>query len=542
MKAFKNRLIKRLSHSAIVFFISAWGGIILESHAADYGDALVNGSFSDARTLLPILASDSASSEICGLIFNGLVKYDKNINLTGDLAESWEIKDDGLTIIFHLRQDVRWHDGVKFTAQDVEFTYQKLISPDVRTPYSGDFERVKSLEVLDNYTIKVSYKEPFAPGLSSWSMPVLPKHLLKKEDFNTTKFARSPIGTGPYKFKSWSAQNKIELVANPEYFEKRPFIDRQVFRVIPDQATIFLELQALGIDSATLTPLQYSRQTQNNFFNKYYRKFKLSSFSYTYLGYNLRNPLFTDKRVRKALNYAVNKEEIIKIVLLGLGEVATGPFVRESWAYNTKVQPAQFDQEQAKRLLDESGWRDTNRDGWLDKNGEKFEFTIITNQGNDERTKIAEIIQSRLKDIGIKVKIKVVEWSVLLTEFLDKRNFDAILMGWSLGRDPDNYDIWHSSKTREGEFNFINYKNADLDKLLEDARRTFDQEKRRFEYQKIQQILYEDQPYMFLYVANSLPILSSRFQEVNPAPLGIGYNLIDWWVPVHEQRYIRMQE
>lgn len=541
MKAFKNSLAKKLPHLVVVFFICA-SVAISESFAQDYGDALINGSFSDARTLLPILASDSASSEVCGLIFNGLVKYDKNINLIGDLAESWEIKDDGLVIIFHIRKDVHWHDGQKFSAKDVEFTYQKLISPDVRTPYSGDFERVKSLEVLDDYTIRVSYKEPFAPGLSSWSMPILPKHLLEKEDFNTTRFARHPIGTGPYKFKSWSAQNKIELVANPDYFEKRPFIDRQIYRVIPDQATIFLELQALGVDSATLTPLQFSRQTQNQFFNEYYRKFKLSSFSYTYLGYNLRNPLFNDKRVRQALNCAVDKEEIIKIVLLGLGEVATGPFVRESWAYNAKVEPAPFDQEQARRLLKEAGWLDTNHDGWLDKNGENFEFTIITNQGNDERIKIAEIIQRRLKDIGIKVKIKVVEWSVLLTEFLDKRNFDAILMGWSLGRDPDNYDIWHSSKTREGEFNFINYKNAEVDKLLEDARRRFNQEERKLDYQKIQQVLYEDQPYMFLYVSNSLPILSSRFRGVSPAPLGIGYNLIDWWVSSKEQRYIRMKE
>jgi len=526
--------IERLSFLMIAFFI--YGGAL----AQDYGDAYVAGSIADARTLIPILASDSASSEICGMIFNGLIKYDKDVSLVGDLAESWEIRDEGLTIIFHLRKNVSWHDGAPFTAGDVEFTYSKLIDPAVKTPYSGDFERVESLEVLDDYTVKVKYKEPFSPGLSSWGMPIMPRHLLEKQDLSNTPFSRHPVGTGPYMFKSWRPQEKIELASNHDYYEKRPYIDRSISRVIPDEATMFLELQTQGIDSCGLTPLQYLRQTNTAFFKKHFRKFNLPNFSYVYLGYNLSNPLFSDRRVRQAFNYAVNKKEVIDMALLGLGRPLTGPFIPDSWAYDQSVNEAAFDRKKAGELLKEAGWTDNNADGWIEKEGKIFEFTIITNQGNQERIKVAEIIQRQLGGIGVKVKIKVVEWSVFLTEFINKKNFEAVLLGWSLSRDPDNFDIFHSSKTREGEFNFVGYRNQEVDGLLVEARRVFDQEKRRSYYHQVHRIIYDDQPYMFLYAPDNLSILNARFNGIKPAPLGIGYNFIDWWVKKQDQRYNRM--
>ena len=512
-------------------------GFVQSANADDSGDALVVGSIGDARTCVSILASDSASADIVNQVFNGLVKYGPNLNLIGDLAESWDIQGDCRVITFHLRRGVCWHDGQPFTAADVEFTYQKLIDPNVRTPYSGDFQRVESFEVIDDYTIKITYKQPFAPGLSSWGMPIMPKHLLKDEDLNHTEFSLHPVGTGPYIFKSWRRQEKIELIANPEYFQHRPYIERYIYRVIPDQATLFLELQAQGVDLTGLSPLQYIRQTDTAFFKTNYRKFRLTSFGYTYLGYNLNLAKFKDKRVRKALNYAVDKNEIIETVFLGLGRVCSGPFLPKSWAFNPQVKPAPYNPQKARQLLKEVGWSDTNQDGWLDKQGEIFEFTIITNQGNEERIKTAQIIQRRLADIGIKVKIKVLEWSVFLTEFIDKRNFEVVLLGWGLGLDPDNFDIWHSSKTRQGEFNFISYKNEDVDTLLEQARTICNQEERKACYQRIHEIIYDEQPYMFLYIADGLSIVHSRFQGVKQAPIGIRYNLIDWWVPKAQQRY-----
>lgn len=506
--------------------------LFLQPASADtkYGGAIVVASIGDARTLIPPLATDSASAEICSLVYNGIVKYDKNINIVGDLAESWEVLDDGLRIIFHLRKNVKWHDGVPFTAKDVEFTYKKLIDPNVKTAYSGDFEKIKALNVLDDYTIEVIYKEPYAPALSSWGMPIIPYHILKDEDLNTSKYARAPVGTGPYKFKKWLTGEKIELVSNHDYFEGRPHIDKYIYRIIPDDASMFLELQAKTIDLMGLTPLQYKRQTNTGFFEKNFNKFRYISFGYTYLGYNLLNDKFKDKKVRQALDYAVNKQEIIDGILLGMGQVATGPFVPESWAYNSVVTPRPYDPQKAKILLSEAGWRDSDNDGWLERKGKIFEFTIIVNQGNDLRQQAAEIIQHRLAEIGIKVKIKVVEWSVMITEFINKRKFEAVLMGWGLAREPDCFDIWHSSKTKEGEFNFISYKNAEVDDLLVKGRRIFDRETRAPIYKRIHEIIYDEQPYMFLWIADSLPIVNKRIKGIEAAPTGIMHNFIKWYI------------
>lgn len=510
---------------------------VFSDPGSEYGDAIVVASSGDARILIPILASDSASSDICGMVFNGLVKYDKNINIVGDLAESWEVQDDGKVIVFHLKKGVKWHDGAPFTAHDVEFTYKKLIDPAVKTPYSGDFERIKDFDVLDDHTVKVTYKEPFAPALSSWGMWIMPEHLLKGEDLNKTRFGREPVGTGPYKFKSWKTGDKIELVSNHDYFEGRPYIDRYIYRIIPDEATTFLELQTQGVDMSTLTPLQFTRQTDNNFFKGHYNKFKYPSFGFTYMGYNLKDPKFQDLRVRQAINYAVNKQEIIDTIFFGLARPTTGPFMLDSWAYNKDVSQAPYDPSQAKKLLQEAGWVDSDGDGWVEKDGKEFEFTVLVNQGNAERQRTAELMQKYLKAIGIRMKIRVVEWSSMISEFINKRRFEAVLMGWFLSRDPDCYDIWHSSKTKEGEFNFVGYKNEWVDKLLEEGRRTFDQEKRAAIYHNIHKLIYEDQPYLFLYTPNALPMVNSRFKNVESSPIGIGYNFIKWYVPKSEQRY-----
>ena len=255
------------------------------------------------------------------------------------------------------------------------------------------------------------------------------------------------------------------------------------------------------------------------------------------MGYNLADPKFQDVRVRQAINYAVNKEEMTTTIFFGLAEVTTGPFLKGSWAYNKEIEPAPYNIVKAKELLRQAGWKDTSKDGWLKKDGKEFEFTVIVNQGNGERQRSAEMIQKYLKDIGIRMKIRVVEWNTMINEFLNKRHFEAVIMGWFLGRDPDNYDIWHSSKTREGEFNFIGYKNEEVDRLLVEGRRTFDESKRAVIYQRIHELIYADQPYMFLYSADTLPVVNSRFRNVESSPIGIGYNFIKWYVPKNEQRY-----
>ncbi|MCK9230846.1 MAG: peptide-binding protein [Syntrophales bacterium] len=540
-----------LSVATLLLALLAWGcdsprdkeigdgeGTALSDEAPAYGDILVEGSIGDASNLIPILSSDSTSHGIARLVFNGLVKYDKDITISGDLARSWDISDDGLVITFHLRDDVTWHDGEPFTAHDVLYTWQVTVDPKTPTAYAGDFLKVTQAEVLDDHTFRVTYDEPFAPALASWSAVILPRHLLEGRDITRSPLGRHPVGTGPFMFKEWVTGQKIVLVANPGYFEGRPRVDGYIMRIIPDMATMFLELRAQGIDEMNLTPLQFTRQTETPLFRKNYNKYQYLSFGYTYLGYNHENPLFQDRRVRQALSYAIDTQEIIRGVLLGLGQEATGPLKPGTWAYNPDVRRYRYNPEKALELLAEAGWTDTTGDGFLDRDGRRFSFEIITNQGNEVRAKCAEIIQRRLAEIGIDVKIRIIEWAAFINEFINRKRFDATILGWSISMDPDMYDVWHSSKTRPGELNFISFANDEVDELLERGRSTFEQELRKACYHRIQEIIAEEQPYTFLFVPQALPIIHARFRGIEPAPIGIGHNFIEWYVPLPEQRYV----
>lgn len=499
-------------------------------------NSFVVSSIGDARRLNPLLANDSASGTINDQIFNGLVKYDKDIQLVGDLAERWDISSDGKTFTFHLRKGVKWHDGAEFTAADCLFTFQKLMDPAVATPYSSNYMDVAKAEAIGRYTFRVTYREPFSPALESWAIGVIPKHLLDGKDLNKADFNRNPVGTGPYRFKEWIAGQKLVLEANEDYFEGRPNIDRYIYRIIPDSSTMFQELLSGGVDMMGLNPLQYLRKSETRRIRENYRKFRYPANAYTYLGYNLTSELFKDKAVRQALAYAIDRQSIIDGVLLGIGRPCTGPFSYVSWAYNEQVKPYPHDADRARSMLGEAGWRDTNNDGVLDWDGRPFRFTILTNQGNGERIRAAEIIQRNLKAVGIDARIRVMEWQAFL-EQIDKRTFDAIILGWSLGRDPDLYDIWHSSKTKPGEYNFVSYRSDEVDRLLVEGRRTFDVARRTRIYNRIHAILADEQPYAFLYVPDATPIVHKRFKGIEEAPLGISYNFIRWYVPQNRMEW-----
>jgi peptide/nickel transport system substrate-binding protein len=521
-----------LSVHPVLFIMFALGLIIAScgEKVERNPNTFVEASIGDARRLNPVTANDGASGTINDQVFNGLVKYNKDIKLVGDLAKQWEISNGGKTITFYLRKGVKWHDGVEFTAEDCLFTYQKFIDPNVATPYSSSYTDISKAEVVSKYVFRVTYKEPFSPALESWAMGMIPRHLLEGKDINTDQFNRHPVGTGPYKFKEWISGQKIVLVANDDYFEGRPNIDQFIYRIIPDSSTMFQELLSGGIDMMSLSPLQYLRKSETRRIRDNYVKFRYPANAYTYMGYNLRNPLFSEIKVRQALSYAINRQGIIDGILLGLGRPCTGPFSYVSWAYNPNAKSYAYDPEKARSMLAEAGWKDLNSDGILEKDGKPFRFTIMTNQGNTERIRTAEIIQQNMKALGIDVNIRVMEWQAFL-EQIDKRSFDAIILGWSMGRDPDIYDIWHSSKTKKGEYNFIGYHNAEVDRLLVEGRHTFDIEKRKKIYFRIHAILAEEQPYAFLYVPDATPILHKRFKNVKVEPLGIMYNFIQWYVP-----------
>lgn len=496
------------------------------------------GSIADCCVLLPILCTDRPSTRITDLIFNGLLKYDKNVNLVGDLAERWEVSQDKLTIRFHLRKDVSWHDGAPFTARDVEYTYRVYVDPKTPTAYASSFLRIKELRVLDDYTVEAVYSQPYAPALDSWvTNKILPKHVLEHQDVTTCDSRLRPIGTGPYKLREWKVGEKIVLDANPDYFDGRPYIDRVLSRTIPDPATMFLELQTGKLDSMQLTPLQFTRQTDSPRFKENFTKYAYTPFGYTYLGYNLKDWKFQDKTVRQALTMAIDREGLVRGVLLGLGQVAHSPYKSDTFYYNRNVKKWQYDSGLATKLLEGAGWKDTDGDGIIDKDGKPFEFTILTNQGNEVRKNAAILIQSNLKSVGIKVNIRIVEWAAFIKDFLGKGNFEAYLCGWVPEVDPDGIDQWHSAKTGTNQFNHGHYANAEADSLLELGVSTYEPKERKRYYDRFQEILAEDQPVTFLWVEDSLHIIHSRFRNIHPAAMGLVYNFEKWYVPRPLQKY-----
>ena len=545
------------------------------------------GTIGEPSTLNPIQQADSASGQVAGFMFNGLLKYNQDLEVVGDLAASWglsqettfhfanasdanhaksvlesllpnypswpitgiktvtndlvitlsepglvdsqeistHIYDSGCNplpfpslekgdkerpfkaepiIRFTLRKDVRWHDGAPFTSADVTFTYHAIMDERVASPSSSDFELVSSLETPDPYSVVVRYKKPFSPALLSWMQSILPAHLLEKVE--PAKWAeiynRHPIGTGPFKFGNWKTNEYIRLIKNPGYFRGSPWLDSVVFRVLPDPLTLQLAFQTKQVDFWAVEP--WAVQGVEN--DKRFDLFSSAGNMYNYIGWNLERPMFQDLRVRKALAEAVNIPQMIKYILYGRGVQSTGIFTPKMWFFDSKVQPLPYDPKAAAALLDEAGWK-VGTDGIRVKDGKRLSFTLLANNGNDVRRDIATLVQDDLRKIGVEVKVEIYEWSVLLKRFVNKGEFDAIVLGWGLGNDYDQYAIWHSSKTHPEELNFVHYKNPEVDHLLTDLRQEYSRPEILRLTAKLQQTIYADQPYIFLFVPEGTSVM-----------------------------------
>ncbi|MCH5277721.1 MAG: peptide-binding protein [Desulfovibrionaceae bacterium] len=502
----------------------------------DYGGRIVMGSIGEPSSLIPYLASDSASQEVAGLLYTAPLEYDKDWNIVKLAAESWEVDESGTHMRFKLRDDLKWQDGQPLTADDVTFTYRLMVNPSTPTAYAADFLNIAEYRQTGPLSFEVRYDAPYARSAVTWMHPILPKHILEGQNIAATPFARNPIGAGPFRLKSWEAGSRIVLEANERYFKGRPYMDEVVYRIIPDLTTIFLEAKAGKIDFLGLTPQQYLRQTNGPEWDTAWKKYKYLASGYTFLGFNLNSALFADTKVRQALSFAVNRESVIKGALMGLGESTIGPYKPGTWVYNTAIEPYAYDPERARSLLAEAGWS-PGRDGVLvNADGRRFSFTILVNQGNEERVKVATIIQREFQAVGVECSIRTVEWAAFLKEFVNKGNYDALILAWNILDDPDIFDVWHSSAISENGLNFVHYANAEVDDLLEKARVTVDRAERKAMYDRFQEILHEEQPYLFLYVPYSLPMVQARFRGIEPAPAGITYNFDRWWVPRALQR------
>lgn len=494
------------------------------------GGSLVLGSIGEPSNLNPYISADSASHEVAGMVFVAPLRLDKNLELELWAAKRAELSEDGKRLVIELKPGILWEDGKELTAEDLVFTVKLVQDPKTGSPYAEDFLRIASIEALNRYTVEVRYDEYYARALASFTSAILPKHVLEGQDVRTGPFARNPLGAGPFRLASWKSGENVIMAANPSYFEGRPYMDEVVYRLIPDTATMFMELKAGRIDLMNLTPEQYLRQTTGPWWEDGFAKYRYLASAYTYMGFNMRHPFFQDRRVRWAISLALDRAELVKGALLGQGVAAFGPYKPGTTWYHPDLKPVAQNLDRARELLAESGFSDPDGDGILNRDGQKFEFTILTNQGNQERILCATIIQAQLKKIGIRVAVRSVEWAAFLREFVNKGAFDAVILGWTITPDPDLYQVWHSSQAVEGGLNFTFFKNVGLDRLLERGRVTRDDEERLAIYREVQEILHEEQPYCFLYVPYALPVVRSRVRGIEPALAGISWNMERWWL------------
>jgi len=456
------------------------------------------------------------------------LKPDQFSTLAGSMVPAVEHNP---IIVFHLRPGVRFHDGHIFDAEDVKFTYEAIMNPKNLSPRVADYEPVKTVEAIDPLTVKIVYKRLHSPAMGSWGMGILPEHLLNTaalreeakrlgkdpETFTLrqSRFGRNPVGCGPFKFVAWKSDQYIRLTRFNDYWEGPPNYTQYIVRILPDALTQEMEFYAGTIDNYQVLPHQVTRLSGDPRF----QDFSGISFGYTYIGYNMRRQPFDDPRVRKALGMAIDVNKIIRFVLHGQGEKITGPFVKQTDFYNHDIKPLPYDPEGALNLLASAGWR-RNASGWLEKNGQRLRFTLITNSGNPLRQAILAVAQDAWKKIGVDVRTDLLEWSVFIQERVNKLDFDALILGWQMGIDPDLFQIWHSSQTGPYQLNFVGFENKEADDLIIRIRQEYDHGKQIVYCHRLHRIIAEAQPYNFLYVRKWTAVLDKRIVIKEQGPDG----------------------
>jgi len=500
------------------------------------GDWLVEQLNAEPSTLNPITSTDAYASTIQNYIYESLLKRDEeSMELVPVLAERWEIAQDHLTYTFQLRKNIKWEDGRPFTARDVIFSFERINDPKVDAAHLRNYyQDIEKVEALDDFTVRFRYKIPYFRALEfCGGMPIVPAHLFKEgEDFNQHPIGRGPMGTGPYKLLHWETGKEIVLVRNESYWGEKPSLNRIVFKIITDSTVGLQVLKQGGLDEMALRPIQWERQTQSKRFEENFQKLSYYLPSYSYIGWNARKSIFSDKRVRQAMTMLIDREMILRKILFGLGTVVSGPFYINSPEYDKDLKPYPYDPKAALDLLKSAGWEPV--DGILQKDGKPFEFEFMISAGSKFGEQLATMLQENLKDVGIIMSIRKLEWAVFIQR-IEESNFDACTMAWSMGWESDPYQIWHSSQAVAKGSNFVGFRNAEADRLIEEARREFDAKKRSVLYRRFQEIVHEEQPYTFLFTSKALEAVARRFQNVVVYPMGIAP--LYWWVPKEAQKY-----
>lgn len=487
----------------------------------DFGGTFTEGLAGNPHAINPILSqANPVDQDLVALIFSGLTRVNEKGEIIPDLAERWDISQNGTVYTFYLRQGVVWHDGAPFTSDDVVFTIDIIKHPDFQGfPYLSDLWRTVVVEPVDAYTVRFVLREPFAPFLDYTTIGILPMHILSSAsvaDLDESRFNAAPIGTGPFKVAEVSAR-RIVLAANPDFYRSRPYLDRIEFFFYPNDASVY-EARKHGdvAGVARVLPEHLAAIRADKEMNLY--SAPLSGYNLVYL--NLDRGIFQDAAVRQAMMWALDRQKLVDEILDGQGVVISSPILPNSWAYDPTGVQYRRDLRKAKDLLEEAGWFDNNGDGVRERGELKLEFILATNEDDPTRVALIEAISRQLAEVGIRATPQTVSWEELVSQMLKLRRYDAVLSGWqNLPADPDPYPYWHSSQADEDGLNFANYINEEADRLLENARSTEDKETRIEYYRRFQELFARDVPSLLLYQPVYNYAVDAQVQNVQLGPM-----------------------
>lgn len=496
------------------------------------GGSLSYGEYGRPATLDPVTSNEMISLRLTELIFNGLVGINEKQEIVPELAEKWEMPDRN-TYIFHLRKDVTWHplEGEQpkpFTADDVVFTYNIMMHPKTITPLKVRYEFIARVEKIDDSTVKFTLKRPILNALAKFSFKIIPKHgptnplYLTRED----RFVQNPIGTGPYILKNVTAEREIILSANEDYFKGRPHIDNLAAKSFADQNIMTQALMFNAIDMIVLVNPRDIPEIQGD------KRFILQPYnalSYSFFGYNLRNPLLADARVRRAFTHAVNRQEMLDAFFNGQGTIISGPFAPGSWAYNLDVQPLAFDPEKSKALLREAGFT-RGSDGIMEKSGKRLSLTLkVPIEKESEAVKrVVLAFKNYLKNVGVDVNVQFQEWYAWKEDVFQEHDFDIVFASWVFDDSADISSLFHSAEIGLHKNNFIGYSNPEVDGLINESKLTLDHEKRRTINRKLHATLAEENPYTFLWTLTNYAAYHKKVRRVAIHPYKF-FSFADEW-------------
>ncbi|MBD9355379.1 peptide-binding protein [Methylomonas albis] len=532
------------------------------AHAAsrqpDYaqGDWSVEAFGTNLKTITPLVSSDAYASNVQSYVLESLITRNPDtLEWEGLVAKDWSISADGLVISFRMREDVSFSDGQPLTADDVVFSFDFIMTDAIQAPRERAYlEKIKSVKANGKFEVVFTFKEPYFEALSlAGGIGILPKHFYEPYLKEPQKFNESKgllLGSGPYRLndpKNWTPdKGNIELVRNERYWgDVQPSYHRILWKIIQNDSARLTTFRNGDIDSYSARPVEYQELKKDPQIQAKSQNFEYMPpvVGYSYIGWNQERggkpTRFADKRVRQAMTYLTDVSRVIKDVMLDYAEPAVSPFSKASKQHDAALQPYQTDLDKAKALLKEAGYQDKNGDGVLeDKAGAPFEFKLTYFQANEDTKRMVLLLKDLYARAGVKLTPTPQEWPVML-ENLDKKDFDAITLGWTSGIETDLYQIFHSSQAVSKGDNYVSYKNSALDKLIDDARRTVDESKRMPLWQQAERILYEDQPYTFLMRRKSLLFVDKRIHNLQMTKLGLNFGSLplETYVPLAQQKY-----